>query len=170
MDVFDAVRTVLAVRKYQDKPIPEDVVHQIVEAGRLTGSSRNLQPWAFVVVQDKASLQELGRLATTGPYTAQAALAVVVLIEKASVFAVSDGSRAIQSMVMTAWEHGIGSNWVGFANRHDDIMRFLGVPDTYDILAILPFGYPVDAVGQGKKNRKALGEVAYKDRFGQPYA
>src|SRR5581483_4720281 len=94
MDVFEAVRTVLAVRKYQDRPIPDEIVHRIVEAGRLTGSSRNLQPWQFIVVQDKAALQELGRLVTTGPYIAQAPLAIVVLIEKASEFAVSDGSRA----------------------------------------------------------------------------
>ena len=170
MDVFEAVRTVLAVRKYQDKPIPDDVVHRIVEAGRLTASSRNLQPWQFIVVQDKAALKEIGRLATTGAYTADAALAIVVLIEKASVFAVSDGSRAIQSMVLAAWEEGIGSNWVGFANRHDDIMAYLGVPAEYDILAILPFGYPVDAVGKGIKKRKALGEVAHRNRFGQPYS
>ncbi len=170
MSVFDAVRTVLAVRKYQDKPIPDEIVHEIIEAGRLTGSSRNLQPWQFIVVQDRATLQEIGRLVTTGPYIAQAALAIVVLIEKASEFGVSDGSRAIQSMVLTAWDHGIGSNWAGFANRHDDLMAYLGVPDAYDILAILPFGYPVDAVGQGKKKRKSLSDVAHRDRFGQPYS
>jgi nitroreductase len=170
MDVFEAVRTVLAVRKYQDRPISDEVVHRIVEAGRLTGSSRNLQPWQFIVVQDKETLRQLGALVQTGPYTAQAAMAIVVLIEKASEFAVSDGSRAIQSMVLTAWDAGIGSNWAGFANRHDDIKVALGVPDAYDILAILPFGYPVDALGQGKKKRKALSEVAHKDRFGQPYS
>jgi nitroreductase len=169
MDVFEAVRTVLAVRKYQDRPIPDETVHQIVEAGRLTGSSRNLQPWQFVVVQDKEMLRQLGALVQTGQYTAQAALAIVVLIEKESEFAVSDGSRAIQSMVLTAWDAGIGSNWAGFANRHQDVKTFLGVPAEFDILAILPFGYPVDAVGQGKKQRKALGEVAHRDRFGQPF-
>jgi hypothetical protein len=49
-------------------------------------------------------------------------------------------------------------------------MAFLGVPAEYDILAILPFGYPADAVGKGIKKRKALGEVAHRDRFGQPYS
>jgi len=170
MSVFDTVRTVLAVRKYQDKPIPDEIVHQIVEAGRLTGSSRNLQPWQFIVVQDKETLRQLGALVQTGPYTAQAALAIVVLIEKASEFAVSDGSRAIQSMVLTAWDAGVGSNWAGFANRHEDIKAYVGVPAEYDVLAILPFGYPVDAVGQGKKQRKPLSEVAHRDRFGQPYS
>src|SRR5262245_39884516 len=149
MDVFEGVRTVVAVRKYQDKPIPEDVVHRIVEAGRLTGSSRNLQPWQFVVVQDKATLQELGRMVTTGPYIAEAPLAIVVLIEKASEFAVSDGSRASQSMILTAWDAGVGSNWAGFVNRHDDVRKFLGAPAEYDVLTVLPFGYPAEPAGKG---------------------
>ena len=55
MDVFEAVRTVLAVRTYRPGPIPHDVVARIVEAGRLTGSSMNQQPWHFVVVDDKAN-------------------------------------------------------------------------------------------------------------------
>jgi nitroreductase len=55
MEVFDAVRTVLGVRHYQDKPVPEPNVHQIVEAGHLTASSANGQPWHFIIVEDKAS-------------------------------------------------------------------------------------------------------------------
>jgi nitroreductase len=67
MDVFEAVRTVLAVRDYQDKPVPPDLVRQIVEAGRLTGSSMNGQPWHFVVVEQRETLRRLGALAPTGP-------------------------------------------------------------------------------------------------------
>ncbi len=59
MEVFDAVRTVLAVRQFRDQPIPESIVHQIVEAGRLTASSINKQPWHFIVVQNKETLQQL---------------------------------------------------------------------------------------------------------------
>ena len=66
MDVFDAVRTVLAVRQYQDKPLSADAVHRIVEAGHLSASSMNGQPWHFVVVQDRDTLQRLGQVLTTG--------------------------------------------------------------------------------------------------------
>src|SRR6476646_29025 len=52
MDVYDAVRTVLAVREYDDRPVPDDVLHRIVEAGRLSGSSMNRQPWHFIVVRE----------------------------------------------------------------------------------------------------------------------
>jgi nitroreductase len=168
MDVFDAVRTVLAVRRYQDRPVPDVVLHRIVEAGQLTASSMNLQPWHFIVVQDRDMLGRFGALAKTGPYIAQAPLAIVVAIDN-SRFAVSDASRAIQSMVLTAWSEGIGSNWVGFGGL-EEVKPLLAIPDELEILAILPFGYPVDAVGRGKKERKPLGEVAHRERYGQPFS
>jgi nitroreductase len=167
MDVFEAVRTVLAVRSYRDTPIPDTVVRRIVEAGRLTGSGMNSQPWHFIVVRDRTALRRLGELVSSGPYVATAPLAIVVAIAKTR-FAVSDASRAIQSMLLTAWADGVGSNWVGFGGL-DKVNAVLDIPDKLEVLAILPFGYPVRAVGRGKKQRKALREVAHLERFGRPF-
>src|SRR5207245_9400094 len=167
MDVFDAVRTVLAVRSYKEKPVPRDIIRRIVEAGRLTGSSMNGQPWHFVVVEDRDTLRQLGRLARSGPYSAQAALAIVVAIERTR-YAVSDASRAIQSMILTAWSEGVGSNWVGFLGPAD-VKSVLGVPDDLDVLAILPFGYPAHGLGLGRKRRKPLSKVAHRERYSQPF-
>jgi nitroreductase len=167
MEVFEAVRTVLAVRAFQDKPVPPEAVQRIIESGRLTGSSKNGQPWQFIVVEDRDTLQKLGSVAKTGPYIAQASLAVVVVIDRTP-YAVSDGSRAVQSMILTAWSEGIGSNWVGFAGM-PEVNKLLNIPDNLDVLAILPFGYPAKAVGRGKKKRKALSEVVYRGKFGQSY-
>ena len=168
MDVFEAVRTLLAVRSYQDTPVPDAVAHKIVEAGRMTASGMNAQPWHFIVIQSPDMLHQLGALARTGPYIAQAPLAIVVAMDK-SPLAVADASRAIQSMVLTAWAEGVGSNWVGFHGL-EAIKPLLNIPDDLDVLAILPFGYPGQAVGQGKKQRKPLAEVAHRERFGQPFA
>ena len=168
MDVFEAVRTVLAVRQYKADPIPADVVDRIVEAAHLTASSINGQPWHFVVVDDTALLQQLGGLARSGPYIAQAPLAIVVAYDKSSPYGESDVSRAIQSMVLTAWDAGVASNWVGFKNLAA-VNPVLGIPDTYQIEAIVPFGYPVAAVGKGQKKRKSIGEVASRNHFGQPF-
>jgi nitroreductase len=167
MDVFEAVRTVLAVREFRDTPVPPDVVRQIVEAGRLTASSTNRQPWHFIVVDDRATLQRLGELARSGPYIAQAPLAVVVTIRE-SRFAVSDASRAIQSMVLTAWSAGVGSNWVGFFDL-EAVKPLLAISDDFQVLAIVPFGYPARAVGRGRKQRQPLGDVASRGRFGHPF-
>ncbi len=167
METFESVRTVLATRQFRDTPIPDDVVREIVESAHLTASSINGQPWHFIVIQHEDTLKQLGRLARTGPYIPQAPLAIVVVIED-SPYAVSDASRAIQSMVLTAWSHGVASNWVGFHGL-DAVKPLLGIPDNLDVLAIVPFGYPVKAAGAGKKKRKPLGEVVSRERFDQPY-
>jgi nitroreductase len=167
MEVFDTVRTLLAVRGYQDKPIPEAVVRRIVEAGRLTGSGMNRQPWHFIVVRERETLRSLGAVASSGSYVAQAPLAIVVATDKTR-FAVSDASRAIQSMLLTAWADGVGSNWVGFGGL-EKAKPLLDVPAGLEVLAILPFGYPARPVGRGKKQRKSLREVAHLERYGLPF-
>jgi nitroreductase len=167
MEVFDAVRTVLAVRAYQDKPFPPELVRRIVEAGRLTASSMNGQPWHFIVVEDRETLRKLGGLARTGPYIAGASLAIIVAIDRTA-YAVSDGSRAIQSMILTAWSEGVASNWVGFMGPAE-IKPLLGIPEELDVLAILPFGYAAQVRAKGKKKRKSLAEVAHREHFGQPF-
>jgi nitroreductase len=167
MEVFDAVRTLLAVRGYQDKPIPEAVVRRIVEAGRLTGSGMNRQPWHFIVARERETLRSLGAVASSGSYVAQAALAIVVATDKTR-FAVSDASRAIQSMLLTAWADGVGSNWVGFGGL-EKAKPLLDIPAGLEVLAILPFGYPTRPVGRGKKQRKSLREVAHLERYGRPF-
>ena len=167
MEAFEAVRTLLAVRRYLDRAVPEAVIRKIVEAGRLTGSAMNLQPWHFVVVQDRETLRRLGSLARSGPYVAQAPLAIVVAVEKSS-YAVSDASRAIQSMMLVAWSEGVGSNWVGFGGL-DKVNALLGIPAGLDALAILPFGYPAERIGRGKKSRKPLRSVAHRERYGQTF-
>jgi nitroreductase len=99
---------------------------------------------------------------------AQAPLAIVVAVERTA-YAVSDASRAIQSMMLTAWADGVGSNWVGFGGL-EKVGPLLGIPATLDVLAILPLGYPAKAVGRGKKARRALSAVASRERYGQPFA
>src|SRR5450756_824670 len=139
--VFESVRTVLAVREFDDKPIPDDLVRRIAEAGRLTASSMNLQPWHFVLVTSRKGLRELGALISTGRYVASSAAAIVVAYERDSEYGVSDASRAIQSMILVAWAEGVGSNWTGFGDL-DGIAEQVGLPDTYEVLAVIPFGYP----------------------------
>jgi len=167
MEVFDVVRTVLAVRAFQDKPVLQETIRRIAEAAWLTASSQNGQPWHFIVVEDRSMIQKLGSLVRTGSYISQAAFAVIVGMEK-SQFAVSDASRAIQSMILTAWSEGVGSNWTGFHGLTGVNSPF-GIPPEIEILAVVPFGYPVKKIGKGKKKRKPFDEVVNLGRYGQPF-
>lgn len=167
MNAFQAVQTMLAIREYQDKTIPGEIVTRILEAGRLTASAMNRQHWDFVVVQDKERLARLGELAQYGSYIAQAALAIALVMPD-SEYGYIDGARAGQDMMLTAWDQGIGSNWVGNVNT-DEIKELLNVPADRMVLTIIPFGYPAREVGQGNKKRKPLSEVAHAEQYGQPY-
>lgn len=167
MQVFEAVRTVLAIRSYKPESIPPATVRKILEAGRLTASSMNLQPWHFIAVESREDLRALGEMAATGPYVAEAGFAVAVAIEPTK-YSESDAGRAIQSMILTAWEEGIASNWVGFYGL-DDAAEYLGIPDEMDLLAIIPFGYSESATSGGHKKRKPFSEVVHKGRFGKRF-
>lgn len=164
MQVFDAIRTMLAVREYQDRPIPDEVIARILEAARLTGSARNRQQWDFVVVREAATLRRLGELCPTGPYIANAPLAIAVVVPETT--GSLDGARAVQDMMLAAWAEGVGSNWV---TSGDGVTDLLGVPTDRKVLTVIPFGYPADKVGAGRKNRKRLDEIAHAERFGQPF-
>ena len=167
MDVFEAIRTMQAVRQYQDRPVSEDVLRQVLEAGRLTASGMNAQPWHFIVVQDPETLRQLGALAKSGPYIAGAPVAIAVAVDR-SRLAVFDASRAIHAMVLTDWAAGVGGNWVGFGGL-DEAKQLLGIPEELNLLTILPLGYPAAALGRGKKERKPLAEIASRERYGQPF-
>jgi nitroreductase len=169
MEVFEAVRTVLAVRMYREKRVPEDIVRRIVEAGRLSASAQNLQPWHFIVISERATIERVGEIMTTGHYATGASHAIAVMIVKDKRIAISDGSRAMQNMILAAWSEGIGSNWIGFGHM-PAIEELLGVPDTHQALAVLALGYPAEALGRGRKKRKPLGEIASRERFGRPFA
>jgi nitroreductase len=71
-------------------------------------------------------------------------------------------------MLLTAWSEGVGSNWGGFGPI-DGIGALLGVPEKLDVLAVLPLGYPADDVGEGKKQRKPLSEIAHRERWDQSF-
>ena len=165
--VFETVRTLLAVREYDARAIPEDVLRRVVEAAHLTASGGNRQPWHFVLVRERERLRKLGSLVRTGPYIASAAAAIAVAYEKDSgKWGISDCSRAVQDMMVTAWAEGVGSNWSGGGGL-EGVRVELGIPDAYDVLAVVPLGYPRRRI-TGKKKRKPFDEVVSAERFGAP--
>jgi len=170
MEVYETIRTVLAIRAFQSKPVSGAIVHRIIESARLTASSQNGQPWHFIVVENRDTLVKLGSIVNSGRSNAiaQAAFAVVVAIDKSSKFGVSDASRAIQSMVLTAWSEGIGSNWTGWVGM-TKVGSLLEVPRNLDVIAVVPFGYPIRTHIIGKKRRKEISDVVHYERFGKPY-
>jgi len=166
LEVFECIRTSRATRSYLDKEVPWDVIRGILEAGRLAPSSRNMQPWRFIVVRSRETLRRLASLTPTGSHIAGASFAIVVLTDPGIPLRDADGGRAVQNMVLAAWEKGVGSCWVSNVDG-GEARPLLSIPPEWSILAVVPFGYPAEPRTARKKDRKPLEEVVSLERFGE---
>ena len=84
MDVFECIRTRRTVRNFKPDPIPQEIVHKILQAARWSPSSSNAQPWHFVAIQNRETIKQLGEIATQGPFIADAPLIIVVVMDDQS--------------------------------------------------------------------------------------
>lgn len=172
MDVYDAVRTRLTVRTFKPDPVPDEVVEKILEAARVAPSSRNRQPWRLVVIRDRSMLREIGAIATSGRFVADAPMAVAVAMDSADRPDL-DAGRMLQQMELVAWAEGLGTCFVGLPveEQSSSIKQLLRIPSEYELITVLPFGYRTDDIGSSgsRKSRKSMSEIAHREKFGQPY-
>jgi nitroreductase len=165
--VAECVRARVEVREFKPDPVPDAVIRKILEAGRWSPSQRNRQPWHFIVIRQRDTLNQLGALAPSGPYLADAPLAIAVVTDGARAPLI-DGTRAIANMQLVAWEEGLGSCWVGGLDR-EGVKRLLNIPEQCELITVLPFGYPTEAAKALRKRRKPLAHMVHGERFGTPY-
>jgi nitroreductase len=166
LDTFTCIRTRREIRDYLNKPISDESLRKILEAGRLAPSSKNSQPWHFVVIRNRETLGKIASLTPTGAHIGRAPLAIAVLMDGAKLPEV-DGARAIQNMVLQAWDLGIGACWV--TNFYDDAVKdLLGAPQRMKLVSVIPFGYPNEPKTTRKKIRKPLEQIAWSEKFGEP--
>jgi len=177
MHVFQAVSTNIAVREFQDRPLNEEHLRQILEAGRLCQSGKNLQPWHFIVVRDKQLLNGLADLMRGDldePVVRKAPVAIAIVSDPTSEFHVLDAGRTAQNMTLAAWELGIGSCFMSGPEQPDrepyreKAHDLLGIPDRLNLVDLVVFGYPKRRTVVRRKKRKELQEIASEKRYGNP--
>jgi nitroreductase len=166
VDAFLAVASKREVRRYADRPIPEDVQRRILEAGRIAGSSKNRQPWRFVVLSDREAVERAAEAVWAADNVLGAAL-VIGLIVRGKGPVSFDAGRAAQNMMLAAWNDGVGSCPNGIADAAA-MGEALGVTEEDHFAVVLTFGYPardVDPAARtpeawiGRADRKPLDEL-----------
>lgn len=166
--VYDAIRKMRAVRAFRTEPLPEEAIVRILNAGRLAGSAKNMQPWHFVGVQQRETLQALAMCGAYAGHLAGAALGVA-LVTADPFYRLSvpfDLGRAAQNMMLAAWELGIGSV-MATIYRPDRAREILGVPPEYTVPWCISFGYPAEAQDRParKGGRRPAEEVIHRERW-----
>ena len=140
MDAFLAVASKREIRRYADRPIPPDTERRILEAGRVSGSSKNRQPWRFVVVSHRETRERAAEAVWAAENVLGAGLVVAVVVRGKGPVSF-DAGRAAQNMMLAAWNEGVGSCPNGIADQA--AMRdVLGLDDDDHFAIVLSFGYP----------------------------
>ena len=170
MNVSDAIRTKRAVRKFQDKHLPDDVILAILNSGRRSQSSKNEQTWQFIAIKDAAILKSLSECGEWAGHIAGAALAVAILTPEptAKFQTMFDAGQAAAFMQLAAWELGVGSCPASLYET-EKARQILGFPVALHLRIVLSFGYPADenklSAAPKKGGRRALEEVVHWGRW-----
>ena len=143
MNVSEAVRAKRAVRRFSDRPAPEEAVRAILNAGRRAQSSKNTQPWNFVAVRDRETLKKLSECGAYAGHLAGAAFAVALVSpDPAARRSIAfDLGQAAAYMQLAAWELGLGS-CIASIYEPEKAKALLGIPEGYFFDVALSFGYP----------------------------
>ena len=161
MDALEAIRKRRSVREYTGEPIPREDLETIVDAGRLAASGDNNQPWDFVVVTDRDTIEQL-KVASL--WMEQAGAIIAVVMDPSSHWWREDGSAAVENMLIAATALGYGSCWLqGYTMpREEEFKTLLEIPREKRLLTLVPIGVPVQ---WPTIEKKSLAEIIHWERY-----
>jgi nitroreductase len=172
MNTWEAINSVRVIRDFADRPLSPEHEARILNAARRTGSSKNEQTWAFIVIHDRGLLRELTGVGRYADHLAGAAMAVALVTPDESAgwrnTRMWDLGRAAQSMVLAAWELGIGSAPATVFDQ-ELVSGLLGLPADRRCNYLLSFGYPADpsqlTAPKRLGGRKPLEALVHQERW-----
>ena len=167
--VLEVIRKRQSVRNYQDKEIPEEILQEILEAGRLAPSASNRQGWKFIVVKDEHLKQKLVPACRNQKFVGEASVIIVGCATNLEHIMTCgehsypiDLAIALDHMSLQAAALGLGTCWIG-AFYQDQVKVILGVPEDVRIVSLIPLGYPKEL--GSKTGRKSLSEIVCYDKY-----
>ncbi len=161
MSLLDVIFRRRSIRRYRSKPIPDSVLKNILEAGRLAPSADNVQPWHFVVVTESKIKEKLSR-GRWNRFIKDSAATIVGCGYAANEWSTVDVTIALENMVMAAEAQGIGSCWIGDF-KEEELKELLGIPNDLKVIALVAFGYPAEKPNPPSK--KSLEAIVHYNRF-----
>lgn len=164
MQTLEAIKKRRSVRKFTGAAVPKEDLLRIVDAGRLAASGHNKQPWDFIIITERAMIQEISQRCSA--WLADAGAIIVVVVDTASRWWMEDGSAATENMLLAATDLGYGSCWYeGGMLPHEEYFKArLGIPLERRILAFVPIGVPQS--WPEERPKKSLEEVVHWQRWG----
>ncbi len=171
METWDAITSRRNVRQFAERPLDDTVLDRILEAGRRAPSSRNWQPWDFVVVTDRAQLQELSTVWQGAGHVAGSAATIALVTEdfdeqRQREIARYDLGQTTMAMMIAAADQGVGAGHSAVGDQ-DRAREILGVPSDRLVVYLLDLGYPADRplAPIKRPDRRPFEEVVHRGRW-----
>ena len=164
MELVETVLSRRSIRQYEQKDITKDALEMILEAGRMAPSAGNKQSWHFIVITNDEIKRELSK-GVFSRFLKNAPVTIVGCAHKdriAGRWSKISTTIALQNMVIAAWAQGIGSCWIGAFNE-EKVRRLLEIPEKWNVVALIPFGYPSKI--PSPKQKKALEKIMSFNKF-----
>ena len=157
MEALKVLKERRSVRKYLPKPVPKEVIEDIIDCGRLAATALNRQPWKFVVVTEEERRKHIADICEYGRFIAQAPVCVAVLCEDTK-YMLEDGAAATQNILLAAKAHGLGSCWVAGHKKlyAQEVAEYLNAAENDKLISLIAIGYPEQ---EGNPPKKSLKEV-----------
>ena len=164
------LRSLRAVRSFRPDPVPQEVVDDLLEVARWSGSASNRQPWELVVIREKETLEALARLEGYASHLAGAPLGILlVMAGERPTQETYDEGRLAERVMLAALAHGVGSSvgWIVGGGR-EAAREILGVPEGRMVRTAISLGYPDEETGRPRagRARKPLSEIVHYERYG----
>jgi nitroreductase len=148
---MEAILSRRSIRRYTDKPVPEEVIKELLEAAMSAPSASNEQPWQFVIIDERRILDEIPRFHPYAHMLKEASWAIAVCgdlnLEMVSGYWVQDCSAATQNILIAANARGLGAVWLGVyprEERAEAVQKLLGLPEHVMPLCFISIGYPAE--------------------------
>ena len=171
-DVARELRKVRQARLYEPTPVPDDVLNELLEVARWTGSSRNTQPWEFIVVTDPEQLRRISQIRTPINWVADAPLAIAIVLNGENPLSEAfDEGRVTERLLVAAHMLGLGGGtaWFGDEAQQEEGKRILGIPAEKTARSVVVIGYPTSIKdprpNPAQAGRKPLSEIVSFDRM-----
>ncbi|MBP1910709.1 nitroreductase [Methanolobus bombayensis] len=175
MDMPEVIDTILSrrsIRKYTDEPVKDEDIKTILEAARWAPSGLNNQPWKFIVIKDKTTMEELAGCTHYSAIVQNAPLLIAVYLDTETMYNKTKDIQAIgaaiQNMLLACCGLGLGAVWLGeILNNEEKVNLILNCPDSMELMAVLAIGKPAE---DGKvKPRKEIKDIAYSEKYGKTF-
>jgi nitroreductase len=171
----ELIKSLRSVRQFSEREVTDDVLLDILDAGRWTGSAKNTQPWDLIVVKERQTLAALAKCGRFAGHLETAPLAVALVMRGDDASSLMDEGRLMQNLMLAAWAHGVGSCIASIYPQENEqrARQLLGIPPDRHLRTMLSIGYPAGPQALRlpenapiPRGRRPIAEVVSWERFG----